>query len=303
MKFTNQQPSISFPLKRNKFYTFVPEYLQRNRSHDVFMQNRVVVITGASSGIGKALAEKYAAEGWRVVVGARREERLLELQRQLQSSGVLAVKTDVRSETDCKNLIDRAVSKFGRIDLLINNAGISMRALFNNTEMEVMHQVMDINYWGTVHCTKYALPHLIRSKGALVGVISIGGYVGLPGRSGYSASKFAVRGFLQTIRTENLKTGLHVLIVAPGFTASEIRKSALTGNGEKQEETPRDESKMMSAETCASHIFRAVEKRKRELVLTFVEGKFTVFLLKFFPRFIEKMTYKMFAREPDSPFS
>jgi len=266
------------------------------------MQNKVVIITGASSGIGKALAVKYINEGWNVVIAARREDRLLELQKKLGPDNVLPVKTDVTKPDDCRILIDKAIEKFGQIDVLINNAGISMRALFNNTEMEVMHQLMNVNYWGTVNCTKYALPHLLKQKGSLVGVISVGGYVGLPGRTGYSASKFAVRGFLETLRIENLKTGLHVLIAAPGFTASEIRKSALTANGSKQGETPRNENKMMSAEECAHHIYRAVEKRKRQLVLTFLEGKFTVFLSKVMPRILDKMNYKMFASEPDSPF-
>ncbi len=285
------------------FYTFVSNsFLLRNNSHGIFMQKKVVVITGASSGIGKALAERYANEGWRVSLGARREDRLLELQKRLHPAEIIAIKTDVSSESDCKNLIDKTIAKFGQIDVLINNAGISMRALFNHTETSVLHQVMNINYWGTVYCTKYAMPYLLKTHGSLVGVISVGGYVGLPGRSGYSASKFAVRGFLQSIRTENLKTGLHVLIIAPGFTASEIRKSALIGNGEKQGETPRNENKMMSAEACAVKIFSAIKKRKRELILTFIEGKFTVFLNKFFPGFVEKMSYKMFALEPDSPF-
>ena len=266
------------------------------------MQKKVVIITGASSGIGKALAEKYAAEGWNLVLAARREERLRELKERLSKTEVLAVKTDVSVEGDCKNLVEKAVKKFGQIDVLINNAGISMRALFNNTEMEVMHQVMDVNYWGTVNCTRHALPHILKQKGSVVGVISVGGYIGLPGRTGYSASKFAVRGFLETLRIENLKTGLHVLVAAPGFTASEIRKSALLANGDKQGETPRNENKMMSAEECAVHIFRAVEKRKRQLVLTFLEGKLTVFLSKIMPRFLDKMNYKMFASEPDSPF-
>lgn len=266
------------------------------------MQKKVVVITGASSGIGKALAEKYAGEGCSLVLAARREDRLDELKSRLTGADVLAVKTDVSCEDDCKNLMEKAIEKFGQIDVLINNAGISMRGLFHKTEMDVIRRVMDVNYWGTVYCTRYALPHLMKSKGSLVGVISVGGYIGLPGRSGYSASKFAVRGFLQTIRVENLKNGLHVLIVAPGFTSSEIRKSALVENGEQQGETPRDENKMMSAEECATHIFKAVEKRKRDLILTFVEGKFTVFLSKILPRFVEKMSYKMFAKEPDSPF-
>ena len=268
----------------------------------LFMQKKVVIITGASSGIGKALAEKYAAEGWNLVLAARREERLLELKAKLNHTGVLIAKTDVSSETDCKNLVDQAVKKFGQIDVLINNAGISMRALFNQTDLDVMRKLMDVNFWGTVYCTRFAMPFLLKTKGSLVGVISVGGYIGLPGRTGYSASKFAVRGFLETIRVENLKTGLHVLMVAPGFTASEIRKSALLANGKQQGETPRNENNMMSAEECAEHIFKTVLKRKRELVLTFAEGKLTVFLSKFMPRFIDKMSYKMFAREPDSPF-
>ena len=177
-----------------------------------------------------------------------------------------------------------------------------MRALFNDVKLDVLHRLMDVNFWGTVYCTKYALPHLLKTKGSVVGVISVGGHIGLPGRTGYSASKFAVRGFLQTIRVENLKTGLHVLIVAPGFTSSEIRKSALNAQGGKQGETPRNESGMMSAEECAAHIYKAVRKRKRELVLTLVEGKLTVFLAKHFPGFLEKMSYKLFAKEPDSPF-
>src|SRR5690554_6421941 len=172
------------------------------------MQNKVIVITGASSGIGKALAARYAAEGWRLVLGARRIEKLKEFADSLKGVEVLCVQTDVTIKTDCKKLIEACISRFGRLDVLINNAGISMRALFHAYDIEVLHRVMDVNFWGTVYCTKYALPHLLSSKGSLAGVISIGGYIGLPGRSGYSASKFAVRGFLQTIRTENLKKGL-----------------------------------------------------------------------------------------------
>ncbi|WP_073003238.1 SDR family oxidoreductase [Mariniphaga anaerophila] len=266
------------------------------------MQKKVVIITGASSGIGKALAEKYAAEGWNLVLAARREERLQEIKTKLQNTEILTVKTDVTSEEDCKNLVNEAIKRFGKIDVLINNAGISMRAIFEQLELDVVRRVMDVNFWGTVYCTKYALPWLLKTKGSVAGIISIGGYIGLPGRTGYSASKFAVRGFLETLRVENLKTGLHVLIAAPGFTSSEIRKSALNSTGNQQGETPRDEDKMMSAEECASHIYTAIRKRKRNLVLTFVEGKLTVFLSKFLPRFVEKMSYKWFAKEPDSPF-
>jgi short-subunit dehydrogenase len=266
------------------------------------MQNKVVIITGASSGIGKALAEKYASEGWNLVLAARRIERLHTLEENLKNIEVLSVKTDITLESDCKNLIDKAVEKFGRIDILINNAGISMRALFENVDLQVLRRVMDVNFWGTVYCTKYALPHLLSVKGSLVGVISVGGYLGLPGRTGYSASKFAVRGFLDTVRVENRRSGLHVLVAAPGFTSSEIRKSALTANGKQQGETPRNENKMMSAEECAGHIYKAVKRRRRKIILTLVEGKLTVFMAKMWADLVDGVMYRMFAREPDSPF-
>jgi short-subunit dehydrogenase len=266
------------------------------------MQNKVVVITGASSGIGMALAKKYASEGWNLVLAARRIERLQELKNQLNEVEVLPVKTDVTREEDCRELIKKAVERFGKIDVLINNAGISMRALFENVDLQVIRQVMDVNFWGTVYCTKYALPYLLQAKGSLVGVISVGGYLGLPGRTGYSASKFAVRGFLDTVRVENRRSGLHVLVAAPGFTTSEIRKKALVADGSQQGETPRNESKMMSAEECASHIYRAVKRRRRKIILTLVEGKLTVFMAKMWADLVDGVMYRMFASEPDSPF-
>lgn len=266
------------------------------------MKNKVVIITGASSGIGKALAEKFAREGSKLVLAARRTDKLEELEQQLTGVEIVSVKTDVSKEEDCRNLIEKAIERFGQIDVLINNAGISMRALFDDVDLDVLKRLMDVNFWGTVYCTRYALPWLQQTNGSLVGVISIAGYVGLPGRTGYSASKFAIRGFLDTIRIENLKKGLHVLVAAPGFTASEVRKVSLTSDGSPQGVTPRNEEKMMSAEECASHIYRAVIKRKRQLILTFVEGKLTVFLGKFLPKLLDKLTYNHMAKEPDSPF-
>jgi short-subunit dehydrogenase len=177
-----------------------------------------------------------------------------------------------------------------------------MRALFKDLDLDVIHKLMDINFWGTVYCTKYALPYLLKQKGSVVGVISIAGHVGLPGRTGYSASKFAVRGFLEALRSENLKTNLHVMIVAPGFTASGIRQVALTADGQPQGESPRDEQKMMSAEEVAINIINGIVKRKRNIVLTFLEGKFTVWLNKFLPALVSRLAYKHMAKEPDSPF-
>lgn len=198
------------------------------------MNDKVVVITGASSGIGRALAIEYAKRGASLSLAARRIHLLNELKSEFPGSDILTVQTDITIEGDCKNLIYATIERFGRIDILINNAGLSMRALFDEIELKSFKQVMDVNFYGTVYCTKYALPYLIKSKGSLVGIISVAGHVALPARSAYSASKFAVRGFLDTVRLENLYSGLHVLVAAPGFTASEIRKSALTADG-----TPR----------------------------------------------------------------
>lgn len=261
----------------------------------------MVVITGASSGIGRALAIEFASKGAKLALGARRIELLEEIQSELTGTEILILKTDVSIEDDCKQLINQTIERFGKIDILINNAGISMRALFEDVDLKVIRKLIEVNFFGTVYCSKYALPYLLETKGSLVGVISIAGYVGLPGRTGYSASKFAIRGFLDTIRIENLKNGLHVLVAAPGFTTSEVRKSALTSDGSLQGETPRNENSMMSAEECAHHIVKAIRKRKRELILTFAEGKLTVFMGKFLPAILDRITYKHMAKEPKSP--
>lgn len=268
------------------------------------MENKVVIITGASSGIGLACAREFARHGAHLCLAARSIDKLEIIKTEIESQGtkVLVLRTDVSEELDCRNMVLACVQEFGRVDILVNNAGISMRALFKDLDLKVMKQVMDINFWGTVYCTKYALPYLLESKGSVVGISSIAGFVGLPGRTGYSASKFAMHGFLETLRCENLKTGLHVLIAAPGFTASNIRKTALTADGSQQGETPRKEDKMMTAEEVAKHLYRAILKRKRTLVLTFVEGKLTVFLKKMFPSLLDQMAYNHMAKEPDSPF-
>lgn len=266
------------------------------------LESKVAIITGASSGIGRALALEMGERGARLVLGARNEEKLDDLSRELNDMSVenIVVQTDVKVENDCKNLVLSAVDNYGGVDVLVNNAGISMRALFRDLDLDVIRNLMDVNFWGAVYCTKYALPYLLESKGSVVGVSSIAGYKGLPGRTGYSASKFAMHGFLETLRIENLKTGLHVLIACPGFTSSNIRNTALAADGSQQGESPRDEAKMMSAEEVATHISKAIEKRKKHLVLT-GQGRTTVLLNKFFPYFMDKMVYNHLAKEPDSP--
>jgi short-subunit dehydrogenase len=267
------------------------------------MRGKVLIVTGASSGIGKALALEGLRRGMKVVMAARNMEALNETAALsgLSNENYLVVQADVAKIEDCKNIIDLSVEKFGGIDILINNAGVSMRALFDEVDIDVLEKLMQVNFWGTVYCSKYALPYLLASKGSLAGISSIAGHKGLPARTGYSASKFAMHGFLETVRIENLKKGLHVLIASPGFTASNIRKTALSKDGSPQGESPRAEDKMMSAERTAWHVLNAIEKRKRMLVLT-PQGKLTVFLNKLFPALVDKLVYNHMAKEPDSPF-
>ncbi len=266
------------------------------------MKNKVVIITGASSGIGEACAIEFANKGANIVIAARNMDKLDAVAVKIKKIGVdvLAVKCDVSIQADCENMVKETIAKFGRIDTLINNAGISMRAVFNDMEVDVLEKVMNINFYGTVYCTKYALPHILKNKGSVVGVSSIAGYVGLPARTGYSASKFAMQGFLEALRTENLKNNLHVMVACPGFTASNIRNTALSSDGSVQGESPRDEQKMMTSAEVAQYIVNGVEKRKRTLILT-TQGKLVVFLSKWFPSFVEKQVFNHMAKEADSP--
>ncbi len=265
-------------------------------------RNKTVVVNGASSGIGEALARDFAARGARVVMGARSVQKLQLIAGEIREKGGEAIYcgVDVTKPEECRTLIDTAVREFGGIDVLICNAGLSMRAIFDDVELDVLHRLMDVNFWGTVNCCKYALPYLQASKGSVVGVSSVAGLHGLPGRTGYSASKYAMTGFLETLRIENLKKGLHVMIACPGFTASNVRFAALTADGSQQGETPRNEAKMMSAAEVARIIARGVARRKR-LCLMEAEGRATHFVKKFAPAFLDRMFYLVMAREPDSP--
>ena len=267
------------------------------------MRNKVVIITGASSGIGKALAFAFGRQGSKIVITGRDGSKLENTKTELTLEGIdtLSIVADVSIELDNKKVVDETIAHFGKIDVLINNAGITMRALFNDVETDVIKKVMDINFYGMVYATKYALPEIIKSQGSVIGISSIAGYRGLPGRTGYSASKFALQGFLESLRTELLKQNVHVLVACPGFTTSNIRNTALSADGQIQGESPRDEAKMMTAETVADYIYKATVNRKRDLVLT-AQGKLTVLLNRFFPAFMDKMVYNILAKEKDSPF-
>ncbi len=258
-----------------------------------YFNNKVVVVTGGSDGIGKALVHELLVAGAKVATCGRSHDKLYTLQVNHPSLPLHTMVADMGKESDCQRFIESTIDTFGGIDVLINNAGISMRALFKDLEPEVTRQVMDINFFGSVYCTRYALASIIERKGDIAGISSIAGYRGLPGRSAYSASKFALQGWLEALRTELLHSGVNVSWICPGFTSSNIRNVALNSEGKSQGESPMDEGKMMTAEVCAQHILKAIARRKRTLVLTFT-GKRTVFMNKFFPKWADKLAHKFF---------
>ena len=260
-----------------------------------FFKNKVVVITGGSEGIGKALIDVLIPLGAKVATCGRNQDKLYNLQVQYSNHLLHTMVADVSQYDECENFINSTIDTFGGIDILINNAGVSMRALLKDVEVEVIKKVMDINFFGTVYCTKLALHSIIERKGTIVGISSIAGFRGLPGRSGYSASKFAVNGWLEAVRTEVMDDGVNVMWVCPGFTKSNIRKAALNSKGQTQGESPLREATLMSPEVCAGHILKAVAKRKRTLVLTF-KGKQTVFVNKFFPSLADRLVKKFFFK-------
>lgn len=264
---------------------------------DTYFKDKVIVITGASSGIGRATARLFASYGAKLALAARSIEKLETLAGEITSdrSSILCVKTDVSVEEECRRMIEETVARFGRIDILINNAGISMRASFETVELSVIKRLMDVNFWGTVYCTKYALPWLKKSHGSVVGVISVAGYAGLPGRTGYSTSKFAIRGFLETLRMEHLDDDIHVMVFAPGYTASNVRNAALLADGTQQGSTPKDESKLMSAEKVAEKLAYGLYRRKREMILTAL-GYWDVFFYKRFPRLMDWVQVRYIKR-------
>ncbi len=260
-----------------------------------FFKNKVVAITGGSDGIGRALIESLLPMGAKIATCARNQDKLYDLQLRHSTSPLHCIVADVSNYNDCKLFIESTIKQFGGIDILINNAGISMRSLLKDAELDVFKKVMDINYFGTVYCTKLALDSIVERKGTIVGMSSIAGYRGLPGRSGYSASKFAVNGWLESIRVELMDDGVNVMWVSPGYTRSNIRNAALNNKGQSQGETPLNEAELMSPEDCANHIIKAIIKRKRTLILTF-KGKQTVFINKLFPSLADKFTKKFFFK-------
>jgi short-subunit dehydrogenase len=263
--------------------------------------NKTIILTGASAGIGRALALSLAQQGANLVLAARNQAALEETVAActLQpgtaiASGTapraIAIPTDVTQPEACQQLIEKAIATFGQIDSLINNAGISMVTRFDEiTDLSIFEQVMQVNYLGAVYCTHYALPYLKASRGLLVAISSLCGKTAVPTRSGYVASKHAMQGFFDTLRIELRGTGVDVLVVSPGFVATDIRERALGANGQPLGQSPRDESKgNMAVDECVCQIVWAMERRKREHLMT-LKGKVTPWAKLMAPGFVDRI--------------
>lgn len=258
------------------------------------MKDQSVIITGASSGIGKELALRYARGGAWLTLAARNKEKLEDVAESCRNKGgkALVIPTDVSDKGQCQQLIDSCVNKFGKIDVLVNNAGITMWSYFDEiTDLKILEKVMQVNYFGSVYCTYYALPYLKKSKGRLVGVSSLTGKTGVPTRSGYGASKHAMAGFFDALRVELKESGVSVTMIYPGFVSSEVRQRALGGDGKPIGKSPVKENKVMTVEKCVSLMIPAIASRKRELVMT-LRGKMGTWLKLIAPGLVDRIALK-----------
>jgi len=241
----------------------------------VTFQEKVILVTGASSWIGKALCLELAIERPRLVLAARDEAGLGQVAKACREKGAetLVVPTDVASEEACRNLVERAAERFGGIDVLVNNAGMTMWSLFEELQdLSLYDRLMRVNFLGSVYPTYYALPYLKKSRGRIVVVSSVAGLTGVPTRAGYSATKHALFGFFDSLRIELAETGVSVTMIAPDFVLSEIHRRAIGPDGRPLGQSPMQESKIMSAQVCAAMIVRAMRKRQR-LLITSMRGR------------------------------
>ena len=262
---------------------------------------RVVLITGASDGIGAELARQWAAReraDLALVLAARSVDKLEAMAAQCRALGaqVLVQRCDVGVQADCIALVAATVQAFGRLDTLVNNAGMSAHAMFDQVDDLAWYEtLMRINHWGSVWCTHAALPHLKASRGSVVAVASLAGLVGVPGRTAYSGTKFAMVGFFEALRTELIGTGVGVTIAYPGVVATEIRRRGYGPDGQPAGRSGLDEAGAMPVDTCARLILDGTLARQRDIVMT-AQGKLGRWMKLIAPGLVDRLAIKALAR-------
>ena len=263
------------------------------------ISNKVIWVTGASSGIGEALAYELSKRGARLILSARRKEELERVKsncRQLSPGNIQILPMDLIQSHTLQSVTEDAVKLFGHIDILINNGGLGQRSLIRDTSLDVDRQLMEVNYFGTITLTKYLLPHLIqRHQGHVVTITSLTGKFGTPYRSAYAASKHALHGFFDALRAEHWKDNIFVTMICPGFIQTNLSVAALTGNGLPQNKLDKTSYKKKTPEWCAVGILRAIERRREEV---YIGGRevFGIYIKRFFPAIFSKLIRKVPVR-------
>lgn len=260
--------------------------------------DQVIVITGASEGIGRALCLALAPQGPRLVLASRNAERLESLAEELRALGAesLVVPTDVTDESACRRLVERTIEQWDRLDVLVCNAGGTMWSRLDElSDTSIFERLMRLNYLSAAWCTYYALPHLKQSAGRLVAVSSVTGFNGVPTRTAYAASKHAMVGFFDSLRVELRGSGVSVTVIAPDFVVTEVHRRALGPSGEPLGESPLQEGKVMTAAECAARMVRAMERRKRLLLLS-TRSKVGRWVRLFAPGLIDRMAERAIAK-------
>ena len=265
------------------------------------MKNKVAVITGGSSGIGEALAYKFSKENFNVVITGTNKDRLNNVLSKIKKNGVSCegVIHDISSSNDVKKMVDISIRKFGRIDVLICNAGISIRSLFEDLDLNTFEKLFGINFLGTVYSVKHSLPYLIKTSGTIIAISSLNGFIATPTRTAYVSSKHAMQGFFDSLRLELKRKNVHVMVASPGYVKSNFRKNTLKSDGKKEGASSRDNAKMMSPETVANRVFDGYTSKKRDLIFTF-RGKLAHLIKNWFPKIADYLAYKEILNERES---
>lgn len=257
--------------------------------------NKVVWITGASSGIGKALALELSKQDAKLILSARNEEKLEAVKRACENDDMIKVlPLDLEDYANLESKVAEAINWFGRVDVLVNNGGISQRSLASETSVSVDKRIMDINYLGTVGLTKALLPHFIKNKkGQFVVTTSIVGKIGTPLRSSYAASKHALHGFFDSLRAENHKNNITVTLVCPGFVNTNVSINALTGDGSPQNKMDTATKNGIEPNRFAKIMTKAILKKKEEVYIAGAKEKLGVYVKRFFPKLLSTMIRKL----------
>lgn len=261
------------------------------------MKSKIVWITGASSGIGEALTKAYLANGHKVIISARKQEVLEKLRSECGSAeNICVLPLDLNDTDSLEEKAKAAIQAFGKVDVLINNGGISQRSLALDTSLEVDRKIMEVNFFGTIALSKAILPHFKANKSGHFGVVSsLVGKFGSPYRSAYAASKHALHGFFDSLRAEHFKDNIAVTMICPGFIRTQVSINALTGDGSPLNEMDEAQAKGMSAEDCAKRIFKAMESKKEEVLIGGKE-KYAVYLKRLLPAVFSKILKKAKVR-------